>query len=233
MSAPLAKPSLPVRRVTWRPCIRIVPSRFPPVALFERVADPVDVEAVIAAESLTNERLRQEAGEIALVAPEDRVSGAGSSYIMAPFTHRAPGGSRFSDGSFGVYYAARDETTAIAETRYHRERFMRATRQPRMELDMRVITATLDGSLHDLRGLQAALPGIYNPDDYTAPSALGRELRAAGSMGIVYDSVRCDGGQCAAVLRPSVLSRCRQTRHLSYLWDGERIRYVYEKRLRE
>ncbi|MBC7791752.1 MAG: RES family NAD+ phosphorylase [Anaerolineae bacterium] len=222
-----------MRRVTWRPCIRIVPSRFPPVSLFERVADPDDVEAVIAVESLTNERLRQEAGEIALVAPEDRVSGAGSSYIMAPFTHRAPGGSRFSDGTFGVYYAARDEETAIAETRYHRERFMRATEQPRMELDMRVITATLDGLLHDLRGRRAMLPAIYHLDNYAAPSALGRELRAAGSMGIAYDSVRYDGGQCAAVLRPRVLSRCRQTRHLSYLWDGERITYVYEKRLRE
>ncbi len=222
-----------MRRVTWRPCIRIVPSRFPPVALFERVADPADVEAVIAVESLTNERLRQESGEIALVAPADRVSGAGSSYIMAPFTHRAPGGSRFSDGSFGVYYAARDEETAIAETRYHRERFMRATRQPRMELDMRMIAATLDGSLHDLRGRRATLPAIYDPDDYTAPSALGRELRAAGSMGITYDSVRHDGGECAAVFRPTVLSRCRQTRHLSYLWDGGQIRYVYEKKLRE
>ena len=233
MSALLTQDSLPVRRVNWRPCIRIVPSRFPPVALFERVTDPADLESVIAIESLTNERLREEAGEIALVAPEDRVSGAGSSYIMAPFTHRAPGGSRFSDGSFGVYYAARHEDTAIAETRYHRERFMRATRQPRMELDMRVIAATLDGSLHDLRGRRPTLPAIYHPDDYTAPSALGRELRATGSLGIAYDSVRHDGGECAAVLRPSVLSRCRQTRHLSYLWDGERIKYVYEKRLRE
>ena len=224
-------PSVPVERILWPACVRVIPSRFPPIDLFERVAAPEDLEAVLPVESLTNDRLREEAGEIALVRREDRVTGSGAGFVMAPFTHPAPGGGRFTDGSYGAYYAGRDEATAVAETRFHRERFMRATAQPRMELDMRVLVARLAGDLHDLRGMRDELPAVYARDDYTASQRLGRALRAAGSWGIVYDSVRLDGGECAAVLRPRVLSRCRQTKHLSYLWDGERIAHVYEKRL--
>jgi hypothetical protein len=233
-AAPAAEPDpqrIPRRRVEWPGCVRIIPSRFPPIDLFERVAAPEDLEAVLALESMTNDRLREEAGEISLVRRGDRVAGSGAGFVMAPFTHPAPGGGRFTDGSYGAYYAGRDEATAVAETRHHRERFMRATRQPRMELDMRVLVARLAGELHDLRGLRAELPAIYDRDDYRQSQRLGRALRAAGSHGIAWDSVRLDGGECAAVLRPRVLSRCRQTKHLSYLWDGERIAHVYEKKL--
>ena len=37
---------LPVTRIEWKPCWRIIPSRFPPVQLFERVTDPDDLEAI-------------------------------------------------------------------------------------------------------------------------------------------------------------------------------------------
>ena len=231
-TAPAPEPErIPRRRIEWPAGVRIIPSRFPPIDLFERVASPEDLEAVLALESMTNDRLREEAGEISLVRRGDRVTGSGAGFVMAPFTHPAPGGGRFTDGTYGAYYAGRDEATAVAETRYHRERFMRATRQPRMELDMRVLVARLAGDLHDLRGLRAELPAIYHRDDYRHSQRLGRALRAAGSHGIAYDSVRLDGGECVAVLRPRVLSRCRQTKHLSYLWDGERIAHVYEKKL--
>ena len=222
--------NLPLAAVAWRPAWRIVPSRFPPIALFERVADPADLEAVIALESMTNPRLRDAIGEIALVPAADRVSGPGSSAIMAAFTHRNPDGSRFSDGSFGVFYAARELDTAIAETRHHRERFMRATAQGRLELDMRVYAVDLAGDLHDLRGQRAEYPAVYDPDAWAAGQALALRLRAAGSDGIAYDSVRHPGGDCAAVFRPRLLSRCRQERHLCYVWDGARIAAIYEKR---
>jgi len=219
------------RRIIWTPCWRIVPSRFPPIDLFERVAGPADWEALIALESLTNDRIRDEVGNIALVPLEERVSGPGASVIMAAFTHPNPDGSRFSDGGYGVFYAGSDLATAIAETKHHRARFMRATSQSRMELDMRVYAVDLDGELHDVRGGQAALPLVYHPDDYSAGQALGATLRADGSAGIVYDSVRHMGGMCAAVFRPRCLANPRQERHLCYVWDGQRIGTVYEKRL--
>src|SRR6185295_1112064 len=122
---------------------RLVPSRFPPVGLFDRVARPQDLEFVLAAESLTNDRLRDEVGELALVPPAERVSGPGSTPVMAAFTHLNPEGSRFSDGTFGVYYAAKDLDTAIAETVYHRARFLARTAEAAGEIDMRVYRADL------------------------------------------------------------------------------------------
>ena len=218
------------RRIRWRTCYRIIPSRFPPIDLFERVASADDLAAVHELESLTNDRLRDQAGEIQLVAAADRVVGPGAGYIMAAFTHPAPGGARFNDSRLGAYYAARTLETAIAETTYHRARFMRATREPAMELDMRVLEAELDGRLHDLRGRKETLPEIYDPDDYSVSQRLATKLRAAGSDGIAYDSVRHDGGQCVAIFRPRRIRTCRASLHLAYVWDGAAIVQVYEKR---
>ncbi|HEX6938114.1 MAG TPA: RES family NAD+ phosphorylase [Longimicrobiales bacterium] len=221
---------IPLREVVWRPCYRVIPSRYPPIDLFERVAPPEDWDALIELESQTNTRLRDEIGEIRLVPPEDRVVGPGAGYIMAAFTHVAPEGGRFHDGSYGAYYTARDRDTAIAESMWRRALFLARTSEPPMHLDMRLLEADLAGELHDLRGMAATLPEVYDPDDYRASQALARDLRRQGSPGIAYDSVRAPGGECAAVFRPRLLSRCRETRHLTYVWDGRRIAHVYEKR---
>lgn len=226
----VAERELSVVRVVWKPCWRIVPSRFPPIQLFERVADPDDLEAVLELESLTNQRLRDEAGDIRLVPEADRVSGPGTSVVMAAFTHPNPEGSRFSDGSYGVFYAAKELETAVAETAFHRERFMRATGQSRMELDMRVYAVDLDGRLHDLRGRRAFFPLVYSRDSYGPAQELAKRLRDEGSDGLAYDSVRRDGGECAGVFRPRLLAGARQERYLCYVWDGERIATVYEKK---
>jgi hypothetical protein len=226
----VAPDAVPVRDVRWRPCYRVVPSRFPPIQLFERVADPVDLDAVFAVEAMTDDSARAAVGDLSRVPPEERVTGAGAGYVMAPFTHVAPPGGRFTDGTFGAYYAARTLETAVAETMYHRAQFLGATREPPMELDMRVLVATLDAPLHDLRGLGDAHPELYRADDYGPPQAFGRALRAAGAWGVVFDSVRHPGGECAAVLRPRAITGCRQGLHLAYVWDGTRIALVYEKR---
>lgn len=221
---------IPVAHIHWKPCWRIIPSRFPPIQLFERVADPADLDAVIALETLTNPRIRDEIGEISLIPLQDRISGPGSSMVMAAFTHFNPDGSRFADGTYGVYYAAGRLETAIAETVYHSENFMRATAEKPMELDRRVYLADVDAEFHDIRGRKAELPSIYHREDYSAGRALAGNLRREGSNGIAYDSVRDPDGECLAVFRPKLVSRCRQERHLCYIWDGARIKVVYEKR---
>ena len=203
------------------------PQPLPAGSALRAGCDPQDLDAIFALESLTNERLREARAMPPGAAAEAVV---GRAVIAAAFAYRNAEGSRFSDGTFGVFYAAADLDTAIAETVHHRERFMRATRQPRMELDMRVYLTDLAGDLHDLRGRPAAFADAYNPSDYAAGQRLARALRAGGSAGIVYDSIRQPGGECAAVFLPQLLSNCRQERHLCYLWDGGRINAVYEKR---
>ncbi len=219
----------PVCHERWRPCYRLVPSRYPPVNLYEDVADPQDLEAAFAIEALTNPRLRDETGKLQLVPPEDRVSGPGTTPIMVAFTHLNPLGSRFSDGSYGVHYAGRARETAIRETVYHQEIFMRASKEESMDLDMRMYSADLAGEFHDLRKMRKTHTELYLSDDYSASQALGRRLRAQRSWGVIYLSVRHDGGQCVAVFRPPVLSPARQGPHYTYVWDGQRIVDVYQK----
>jgi hypothetical protein len=213
--------------VLWRAAVRIIPSRYPPVNLFERVADPRDLEAAIAVESETNERLLTELGQLDLVPRAERISGPGASYVMAAFTHVSPIGSRFAaPNAYGVYYCARDEATAIAETVHHREALMRATNAPAMDLDQRVLVATVHGTLHDLRDLPQSLP-VYDPSRYAARQSLGGRLHARASQGIAYRSVRRPPGACAALFRPRCVRNCRQATHLVYRWDGTRIAGVY------
>ena len=210
--------------------MRIIPSRYPTVDLFERVASREDFAALQAVESLTNPRLRNERDGF-MVHPEHSVFGAGSAYIMAPFTHLNPEGGRFNDATFGAFYAARERATAVAESTHHRARFLSRTSEPPIELEMRVLEARVEARMHDLRGMRDALPEIYDPKAYGASQRLASDLRSQGSMGIVYDSVRREGGQCVAALRPKALSDCRQAEHLIYKWDGTKIVEVFEKRL--
>jgi hypothetical protein len=222
----VAKPRLPpVASVDWRPAWRIVPSRFPPVGLFDRVADPDDLDAIADIEALTNPRLRDELGQLELVPRNRRVTGHGTTPIMAAFTHLNPEGSRFSDGSYGVLYAAREEITAIRETVHHSALFLAYTREPPLRVEMRCYKTGVRGSLHDLRnGYQAE----HDPDSYAASRTRANALRAAGSEGIVYRSVRNPDGECVAVFYPDIVMPHVQTRHYQYVWDGARISDVLE-----
>jgi len=222
---------IPVAHVAWRPSYRLIPSRYPTVGLYDAIADPADLDVVFAVEALTNPRIRDELGELPLVPAEERVSGAGSTPIMAAFTHLNPEGSRFSDGSYGVYYAAHTLETAIAEVGHHRAVFLARTEEPAIDVDLRLVTASVDADLHDLRALDAtAAAKILHPDHYAASQALGRRLRAAGSWGVHFPSVRHEGGLCVGIFRPRALGRARTGAHIALHWDGARITHWYEKR---
>jgi hypothetical protein len=212
----------PLRRLVWSRATRIVATRYPPIQLFERVSsDPAVWDALMAAEMLVNPRLRDQVGEIRLVPPEERVSGPGASFVMAAFTHVNPRGSRFADGSYGVYYAARDRATAVAETAFHFGRFAAdAGDGPRYE-DFRVLVSDVDDRFHDLRRVDpAARAPLLDPDSYVESQRWARPLREAGSHGVHYPSVRRAGGRCLAVFRPRSAGIPRIAGHLQYHWDG-------------
>ena len=223
----MAGRSPPRRRIRWRQAFRLIPSRYPAVGPWDRIANPGDFAALAAIEGLTNPRIREELGALALIPPERRVSGPGTTPIMAAFTHLTPEGSRFSDGRYGVFYASRELATAIAETIYHRERFLRRTAEPPLVLQMRSYVTSIARLLHDLRG---GFRAQHDPDDYAPAQKLAAELRAAGSDGIAYASVRRAGGQCVALFWPDCVAPCVQGLHYAYHWDGERISQVTELR---
>lgn len=218
----------PCIEVPWRPTYRLVPSRFPPVSLFEDVATPDELDAVFAVQALTNPRLRQDVGEIDLVPRSERVFGPGSTPVMAAFTYLNREGSRFSDGTWGVYYAAESLETAVAEVGFHRARFLAATQQPPIESDYRAYVADVAQPLHDVRG--QPWDTAHDPRSYTASVALARQQRAAGSWGLLYRSVRREGGECVALFRPKALRLpVQQGAHVSLIWDGRAISGWYSK----
>jgi hypothetical protein len=153
---------------------------------------------------------------------------------MAPFVYPSPDGTRFgppalSANSFGVYYAARDEATAIAEVKHHRVVFLQAMRAPAQDLDFEVLKAPVKGThFYDLRGHQREFPDVYSPTDYSASQKLGVELRRKDGDGIAYDSVRREGGECVAVFRPRCVGPARPVKNLILRWDGETITTVLE-----
>ena len=65
--------SLPITRIAWRGAVRIIRSIFPPIDLFEDIADPADWPLLLSAEQKTNPRLMENVGALALVPPERRV----------------------------------------------------------------------------------------------------------------------------------------------------------------
>ena len=206
-----------------------MPTRYPAINLFDRVADEADFNALYALEAMSNERVRCELGVVERVAREERVYGPGSGPVMAAFTHLNVLGSRFSAGRYGVFYAARERATAVAETRHHHGRFLAATAQPPMHLPMRLYSVLIEARLHDLRPPGSVHAAVYDRDDYGAAQALGARLHAAGSAGVVYRSVRHERGQCVGLFKPRGASGCLHAAYLLYAWDGQRFTDVYEK----
>ena len=186
------------------------------------------MEAAWFVESLTNDRLRAETGNIGLVAIEDRISGPGASVVMAAFTHIGKA-SRFTNGTYGVYYAAHHIETAIRETVYHREQFLKLTQQEPLEICMRVYRGKILKPLHDVRG--AVYENLHDPKDYIYSQQWAKQLRATGANGLVYRSVRHLGGECIAVFRPPTISIPEPSQHLYYVWNGERITHVKQSEL--
>jgi hypothetical protein len=201
---------------------RIIPSRFPPLELFETLADPHDLEILYAIEGLSNDRLRAEAGDLYRMPREDWVTGPNATVVMAAFTHTGHS-TRFSDGTHGVYYAALDEDTAIAETVFHTARFLRETAESAIEVERRCYVGKVLQPLDDLRG--RAYAKLRDPDLATYPvcQAFAAERRAAGSWGLSYPSARRKGGECIAAFRTRAISLPIQGKHFRYRWDGTRI----------
>jgi hypothetical protein len=224
---------IPTRNVAWPQAWRIIASRYPPIDLFERVSsDPRVRDTLIALEQMTNPRLRDEIGEISLVPAHKRVTGPHASWVMAPFTHINKRGSRFSGGSFGIYYAAEKLETAIAETVHHFSQFASDSNDPPRREDMRVLVGSINNRFENVGAIKSPLKkALLDPDSYAVSQPFGSSRRGAGADGLVYPSVRHRGGHCCAAFWPNVVGIPIQERHLQYDWDGTKVRRYFDYRL--
>jgi hypothetical protein len=79
----------------------------------------------------------------------------------------------------------------------------------------RAYAATLLGDYLDIRGQQATRPDVYASDRYGASQKLGEEVRAGGSAGLLYDSLRRRNGSNVVAHRPRNITDIVQTDHFS------------------
>jgi hypothetical protein len=215
---------IPSRRIHWSSTYRLQSARHPPVTLFERIAPPDDRAILAELASLTDPAARQAIGRISLVPPERRVFGPGASALMGPFVPASRDNpSRFSDGSYGIYYAGHRFETALREVAFHRGRFHTRTRDPATRTTFKTITASLDRTLHDIRRGSWAELMQPDPAQYALPQSVGARLRHVGSNGLVYPSVRHTGGECLGAFWPNVLSNPAEGRRIALQWDGSKI----------
>jgi len=209
---------------------RLIPSKFPTQTLFDWADSPEELEQIALLEGLTNERMLSELGKINAISKEDWVGGPGSTPIMAAFTHTGFE-SRFSDGSFGVYYAAASLETAIKETCFHRERFYRASNEKPCSISMREYLGNIKKPLLDITAPQYAELLHPDPSYYSTSQAFGKKIHEEKHWGILYPSIRNPQGFCMAIFRPPALTIPIQGCHLRYIWDGQKISKVYQMRL--
>jgi hypothetical protein len=193
-----------------QPSHRLIPSRFPPIGLFDTVATTADAEAVMELAGWTNDRLVRQ--RLARLPQHEWVFGrANSSIFMAAFLHAAPGGSRFNGPELGAWYAAAALVTAIAEVGHHLRREALARGVETLQRTFRSYAARLAGSYRDIRGSE---PQLHASDSYAAGQAFGEGVRAAGEDGVLYDSVRHRGGSNICAYRPSRVLDVVQAEHL-------------------
>ena len=149
---------------------------------------------------------------------------------MAAFLHVAPGGMRFNGPDLGAWYAAESLVTAAAEVGHHLRRETVARGIGTMSRTYRAYTASLPGDYLDIRGQQATHSDIYALDTYDASQSFGESVRASGSDGIVYHSVRLHGGMNIVAFRPQKIMEIVQTDHFEIQVSAS-IRTIHVKKL--
>lgn len=211
-----------IARIAWRGANRLIPSRYPTVGVFDRVASPDDLEAIFELEGWTNDRISTELGALHVVPRTEWVTGPMSTVVMAAFCHPRPGGGRFNSDRRGAWYASKTLDTALAESTYHRTRELAEVGGFETRMEMRLYRADFRADFHDVRTGAEARAELYAPDDYSASQAFGAKLLESGSNGVLYRSVRDtpNRGDCLCCFRPRLVVNVRVGGHYEYVWEG-------------
>mgnify|MGYP003575630506 CR=1 FL=1 len=213
----------PVTRLRWTRACRLIPTRYPSAGLFDSVASPDDLDAILELEAWTNDRISNELGLLHAVPKDEWITGRPmASVVMAAFCHPAPAGARFSDNRRGAWYAARTLSTALAESVFHRSAELAEVGAFETRMQLRLYHADFSAPFHDVRADRRTYAVLHRPDSYARSQAFARDLLDSGSNGVVYRSVRHEGGECLACFRPALVQNVRVAAHYEYRWEGGR-----------
>ena len=210
--------SPPETHVEWTRACRLVPSRYPTVGVFDRVASAEDLPELFELEGWTNDRLSNELGLLHTIPAGEWVTGPMASVVMAAFCHPHASGARFTGATRGAWYAGRDLETALAESTHRRSKELEEIGVTDARVQMRLYHADFAAPFHDVRGEE--WDHVHDPGDHEPSQRLGRSLLESGSNGIVYRSVRRPGGECLVSFRPRLVGGVRSAGHFEYRWRG-------------
>ena len=148
-----------------------------------------------------------------------------AAFVNAAFSYFRPREmNRFNGPERGAWYAAFAVETALAEVSYHLQRELDRVQDYHAMVDYAEIWASFAGAFVDLRGQQPT-PACLHPDPaigYAAGNALAAETMALGHNGIVYPSVRHEGGTCLVALWPDAVQSVAQGGIWRLTWSGEK-----------
>ena len=211
---------------------RLVPSKYSDESVLARLtADDADLRALFELDAATNARLVAETSGLTGIGPDELLAGVPYAHIVnAAFCHPDPEGSRFNGPDRGAWYAALAVETSQAEVAFHKQVQLAEIHWTARE----VVTyddylADVSANLHDVRG-DARLSSCLVPDSYVASQKLAARLLVAGSLGVIYPSVRHAGGTCLACFRPAVVAHVRRDASWRFTWEGGRLRSVARQR---
>jgi hypothetical protein len=202
---------------------RLIPSRFADVedSVLAPLADDGHVlRDLFELDNATNERLRGEYGGLPGIGVDELVFGVPNFRIInAAYTYPRPEGSRFNDGERGAWYCAFEAETSLAEITFHKT--VEYTEIGRFDdsVTYQAMLADFTGTFHDIRGI-AAYADCLDAASYIESQKLAADLLDAGSMGVIYPSVRHDGGTCLACFRPALVGNVRKGQAYRLTWTG-------------
>lgn len=202
---------------------RLVPSRHLPggdsvlVAIAE---DDAHLQAIFELDLATNDRLAAEQQHMPGIGLEELVFGVPCAPVVnAAFCHAHPLGARFSGPERGAWYAALALETSQAEVGFHKAVQLAEIGRFEDSVTYDDFLADFTASFHDLRRAPA-FRACLDPTSYVASQELAERLLEAGSLGVIYPSVRHRGGTCVACFRPALISNVRRDRTYRFTWSG-------------
>ena len=214
--------SLPLTELRQFDTHRLLPAKYSPNydSVLTRIADDEDLQAVFKLDDATNERLQSEK-----ISPHELVFRVPFHHVInAAFTHPHPLGARFSTPERGAWYAAFELATAKAEVLFHKSvEFAEIDWREREEIGYDDYLADFTATFHDLRGVPNE--DYLTPSSYVQSEELATELMEQDSLGIIYPSVRRDGGTCLACFRPSVVGNVRKSARYRLVWTPVKARF--------
>ena len=180
----------------------------------EHLADLFDLD------NATSERLRGERGLLPGIGIDELVFGVPNfRSINAAFTYARPEGSRFNGPDRGAWYCSFDTETGLAEVAFHKTVEYQEIGRFDDSVTYEALLADFTHEFHDLRG-DTRFTRCLDPQSYVASQRLAERLLVAGSVGVVYRSVRRKGGVNLACFRPAVVGNVRRGGTWRFTWAG-------------